>query len=161
MAWGVRSILLAYFSVASTALKYEADFVDWNLNQNQTATDPIDYWGEWTDHTYTESPKNWRYPTYTLFLDRWVNGDPTNDNANGTHFEHDLESTQLRNGGDVAGLIDSLDYLQGMGIKVSQITNILDHVQAQRWPCFMNTNSPAPTAHLYCWLTVHQSTLGC
>lgn len=48
-----------------------------------------------------------------------MNGDPTNDNINGTYYEHDLDSTQMRHGGDVVGLVDTLDYLQGMGIKVS------------------------------------------
>lgn len=43
--------------------------------------------------------------------------DGPTDNANGTLFEHDYHSNQLRHGGDVAGLADSLDYLQGMGIK--------------------------------------------
>lgn len=51
-------------------------------------------------------------------LDRWVNGDPANDNINGTVFEHDLNSNQMRHGGDAVGLVDTLDYLQGMGIKV-------------------------------------------
>ena len=51
-------------------------------------------------------------------LDKFVNGDPTNDNANGTIFEHDLDETQLRHGGDIRGLMDSLDYLQGMGVRV-------------------------------------------
>jgi alpha-1,3-glucan synthase len=46
-----------------------------------------------------------------------VNGDPSNDNINGTVFEQDLLSNQLRHGGDIAGLIDSLDYLQGLGIR--------------------------------------------
>ena len=36
-------------------------------------------------------------------------------------FEHDLMGNQLRHGGDVQGLIDSLDYLQGMGIKAVYI----------------------------------------
>ena len=44
--------------------------------------------------------------------------DPSNDNANGTQFEHDLLSNQLRNGGDVRGLQDTLDYIQGMGVKI-------------------------------------------
>jgi len=39
------------------------------------------------------------------------------DNANGTAFEHDIMGTQLRHGGDILGLIDSLDYIQGMGVK--------------------------------------------
>ena len=50
-------------------------------------------------------------------LDRFVNGDPTNDNANGTAWEQDHYGTQLRHGGDVKGLQDSLDYIEGMGFK--------------------------------------------
>ena len=40
-----------------------------------------------------------------------MNGDPANDDINGTVFEHDITSNQLRYGGDLAGLLDSLDYL--------------------------------------------------
>ena len=70
------------------------------------------------DHIYKESPENWRVPFYTLFLDRYVNGDPENDDKNETLFETDMMSTQLRFGGDLEGLRDSLDYIAGMGIKV-------------------------------------------
>lgn len=112
-------VLLAAFGLTSRALRYDQAEVGYNLNENQTAVDPVDYWGEWDNHTYHRSPSNWRFPFYTLFLDRFVNGDPSNDNANGTLFEHDPMANQLRHGGDVAGLVDSLDYLQGMGIKVS------------------------------------------
>jgi hypothetical protein len=88
------------------------------LNQAKDVTNPLDYWGEWTDHNYTASPDNWRFPFYTLFLDRFVNGDPTNDDANNTAFEHDLNSNQMRHGGDLQGLIDTLDYIKGMGVRV-------------------------------------------
>ena len=37
--------------------------------------------------------------------------------SNGTSWEHDLYGTQLRHGGDAQGLQDSLDYLQGLGIR--------------------------------------------
>ena len=37
--------------------------------------------------------------------------------ANGTYFEHDLMGNQLRHGGDVQGLTDTLDYIQGMGMR--------------------------------------------
>ena len=63
------------------------------------------------------SPDNWRFPFYTIILDRFVNGDPSNDDINGTAWEHDLTGTQLRHGGDIKGLLDTLDYLVGMGIK--------------------------------------------
>ncbi|KAJ6102430.1 hypothetical protein N7486_004857, partial [Penicillium sp. IBT 16267x] len=78
-----------------------------------TATHPLDYSGQWDGHTYNPSPENW----YTVFLDRFVNGDPSNDNANGTQWEHILTSNEFRHGGDVLGLVDTFDYLQGMGIK--------------------------------------------
>lgn len=100
------------------ALQYDYSQVLYNINTNQTAKDATQYWGEWLDHAFTPSPSNWRLPFYTVLLDRFVNGNPTNDNANGTQYEHDVTQTQLRHGGDVKGLQDSLDYLQGMGVKV-------------------------------------------
>jgi len=100
-------------------LRYDPAYVPWNLNTAVGATDPLDYSGEWENHTFFPSPENWRMPFYTIMLDRFVNGDPTNDNANGTVFEHDLDETQLRHGGDIRGLMNSLDYIQGMGIKVA------------------------------------------
>ncbi|KAJ5202082.1 uncharacterized protein N7498_006745 [Penicillium cinerascens] len=119
MRWSTSSGLAVLFAATAACWPYDESWLDYNLNQNKTATNPADYWGEWPDHTgkYHPSPDNWRFPFYTLFLDRFVNGDPTNDNINGTLFEHDLDSNQMRHGGDVAGLIDTLDYLQGMGIK--------------------------------------------
>lgn len=110
-------LLASALALPGWALKYEAEFVDYNLNTNQDTTNPLEYSGTWDDHTYFPSPDNWRFPFYTLFLDRFVNGDPTNDNANGTVFEHEVMGTQLRFGGDIQGLVDSLDYIQGMGIK--------------------------------------------
>lgn len=111
--------LLAYFLTAAlvTSLKFDPEQVGFNLNENKTASNPLDYWGEWQNHAYHQSPSNWRFPIYTLFLDRFVNGDPSNDDINGTMFEHDVLNNQLRHGGDLAGLIDTLDYIQGMGIK--------------------------------------------
>ncbi|KAL8948182.1 MAG: hypothetical protein Q9222_005607 [Ikaeria aurantiellina] len=78
---------------------------------------PLDYSGSWQGHDFYPSPANWRFPFYTITLDRFANGDPSNDDINGTAWEHDITGTQLRFGGDVSGLQDSLDYLAGMGIK--------------------------------------------
>ena len=104
------------------AMRYDPEYVQWNLNTAVDAIDPLDYVGVWENHTFNPSPENWRFPFYTVMLDKFVNGDPTNDNSNGTVFEHDLDETQLRHGGDIRGLKDSLDYIQGMGIKVSNIS---------------------------------------
>ncbi|KAJ5223097.1 alpha-1-3-glucan synthase [Penicillium citrinum] len=117
MKWSLSGGLLALLASTATCWPYDESLLQYNLNENKAATDPTQYSGAWADHKYHPSPKNWRFPFYTLFLDRFVNGDPTNDNINGTQFEHDLNSNQMRHGGDVAGLVDTLDYLQGMGIK--------------------------------------------
>lgn len=111
------ALLVSHLAVSCLALKYDPEFVDYNLNQNEDATDPLDYSGKWENHTFNPSPDQWRMPFYTLFLDRFVNGDPSNDNANDTVFEQDVMGTQLRFGGDIQGLADSLDYIQGFGIK--------------------------------------------
>ncbi|KAJ6018178.1 hypothetical protein N7451_001557 [Penicillium sp. IBT 35674x] len=119
MGWWSSLALVALCAKPAISWPYDPSLTQYNLNENQTATNPADYWGSWPDHEgeYFPSPDNWRFPFYTIFLDRFVNGDPTNDNINGTLFEHDLNSNQMRHGGDVAGLVDTLDYLQGMGIK--------------------------------------------
>ena len=127
----MSTLIVLYFYLLQilslvNGLRYDPDQVGFNLNENQTASDPLDYWGEW-DHDFMPSPSNWRMPFYTIMLDRFVNGDPSNDDANGTQFEHDLLQTQLRHGGDIEGLKDSLDYLQGMGIKVGKFDE-LSHV---------------------------------
>jgi alpha-1,3-glucan synthase len=122
MKWSLASGLVSLLVTTVTAWPYDEAYLDYNINTNKTATNPADYWGTWPGHEgkYFPSPDNWRFPFYSMFLDRFVNGDPTNDNANGTTFEHDIEH-RIRHGGDVAGLVDTLDYLQGMGIKVCLI----------------------------------------
>lgn len=113
--------VLLLLSAVVPAYRYDPAYTEYNLNQNQLTDDALKYWGQWHDDVaeYTPSPKNWRMPFYTLFLDRFVNGDPYNDDINGTAFERDPNSNQMRHGGDLQGLIDTLDYLHGMGIKVS------------------------------------------
>ena len=72
---------LALCFFGAHALRYQDRYADWNMNMNQDATDPMDYYTIYDNHTYTASPENWRFPFYSFFLDRFVNGDPTNDNA--------------------------------------------------------------------------------
>lgn len=163
---------IALFSSSNTfvhGLKYTLSEVEYNLNVNKTATNPLDYSvEERTNHTYTTSPTNWRFPFYTVFLDRFVNGDPTNDNANQTLFETDMRSTQIRNGGDLQGLVDSLDYIAGMGIKVTQLTSqrafsfALGQLPRRRsfalpWIASFLT---ARIGYLYRRLAIHQPAMG-
>lgn len=111
-------LIVLFLSTYVLCWPYDESLIDWNLNQNKSAQGPIDYWGAWPDHDYHPSPDNWRFPMYTIFLDRISNGDPTNDDINGTDFEHVVNSNQMRHGGDLDGLLDTLDYIRGMGFKV-------------------------------------------
>ncbi|KAK4120523.1 glycosyltransferase family 5 protein [Parathielavia appendiculata] len=113
-----RTFLHTLATAASlvSGLKFDASLADWNINTNRSAQSPLQYSGP-VRESYYPSPKNWRVPIYTLFLDRFVNGDPSNDDINGTAYETDMMSTQLRFGGDLEGLRDSLDYIAGMGCK--------------------------------------------
>ncbi|KAK0725972.1 hypothetical protein B0H67DRAFT_144279 [Lasiosphaeris hirsuta] len=110
-------LLTCVLATLVQGLRFDKDFVDYNLNQNEQATNPLEYSAERPGHTYHKSPENWRFPFYTLFLDRFGNGDPSNDDINGTVYEQDITSNQLRHGGDIQGFVDSLDYIQGMGMK--------------------------------------------
>lgn len=69
-------MLLVVFALITlvVGLRYDPDQVGYNINENVTATDPLDYWGQWPDHEFHASPINWRMPMYTLFIDRFVNG---------------------------------------------------------------------------------------
>jgi alpha-1,3-glucan synthase len=140
-----RYLLFLFCLFASVlALRYDPAHEGWNLNLNKTAVDPLDYWGEWENHTFHPSPKDWRVPFYIITLDRFVDGDPTNNEANGTSFEHDWQSNQFRFGGDAKGLMNNLDYIQGMGIKVGKA-----------FPCcygyVLTLSGPIPL-----WNAVHQ-----
>lgn len=109
---------LALLTTLTSASWVDERETPWNLNTNANAKTVLEYEIDWPGKTeYTKSPENWRFPFYSFFLDRYVNGDPTNDNANGTAWEHDPKATQLRHGGDLQGIVDSLDYIQGLGIK--------------------------------------------
>ncbi|KAJ5766305.1 uncharacterized protein N7511_003921 [Penicillium nucicola] len=112
------------FSQFVLSLRYDQEFSEYNLNENKTAKDVLDYWGQWPKHIYNPSPANWRFPFYTLFLDRFADGNPENNDINGTVFETDTISNQYRFGGDMDGLRENLDYIQGIGIKVSKPSGV-------------------------------------
>lgn len=116
----LSSALLAipFLSQLVFASPYHPDLVDYNLNVNQNATSPLEYSTTRANKTYTPSPDNWRaLPVYTLILDKFADGDPSNNDYFGTMYESDWRETQLRFGGDLAGLVAKLDYLYGMGVR--------------------------------------------
>ncbi|KAH7908597.1 glycoside hydrolase family 13/glycosyltransferase family 5 protein [Hygrophoropsis aurantiaca] len=100
------------------ASPYRPDLTDYNLNVNQNAQSPLEYHATRGNTSYTPSPDNWRaIPFYTVLLDKFADGDPTNNQYFGSEYEWDWRETQLRFGGDLKGLASKLDYIQGMGVK--------------------------------------------
>ncbi|EPT06178.1 hypothetical protein FOMPIDRAFT_68356 [Fomitopsis schrenkii] len=120
----VRAALLSLLTLVQwgNASPYRDDIADWNLNQNKTATDVLDYYYP-KRSSYTPSPENWRaFPFYTILLDKFADGDPSNNDFFKSVYEWDWRETQLRAGGDLQGMINRLDYLQGMGVKAIYIS---------------------------------------
>ncbi|PFH54317.1 glycosyltransferase family 5 protein [Amanita thiersii Skay4041] len=110
---------LPLFVSLVSASPYREDLVNYNLNVNKDATSPLEYFSSRPNSTYTPSPENWRaLPTYTILMDKFADGDPSNNDYFKTPYESDFRETQLRYGGDLKGLVSRLDYLQGMGVKV-------------------------------------------
>lgn len=142
----IRNVLSLFsLFVSVLALRYDPAHEGWNLNENRSAVNPLEYWGQWDNHTYHPSPSNWRFPFYVVTLDRYVDGDPTNNEANGTNFEHDWTSNQFRFGGDAKGLMNNLDYIQGMGIKV--IFTIIIETITEALRRFIFREHPSLTCH--------------
>jgi hypothetical protein len=52
---------------------------------------------------------------YQLMPDRYANGDPRNDSVDGLADRLDRRLGHGRHGGDIQGIIDHLDYIEGLG----------------------------------------------
>ena len=94
-------LVLSSLIVASL---YREDLVDYNPNVNQTAQSLLDYLSTWPNTAYTPSSKNWQaLSAYTILMDKFSDGDPTNNNFFQTVYEFDYQETQFRFGGDLRG----------------------------------------------------------
>lgn len=63
---------------------------------------------------------------YFLLTDRFMDGDPTNNDPNGA--DYDTNHPESYHGGDLQGIIDRLDYLEELGINTIWISPIVDNV---------------------------------
>lgn len=117
LPWFLSSLLL--LAPRASSSPYRDDLVGYNLNVVKDAQSPLQYDSERPNTTYTPSPQNWRaLPTYTILMDKFADGDPSNNDFFKSPYEWDWRETQLRTGGDLKGLESKLDYLEGMGVKV-------------------------------------------
>ncbi|KIO51781.1 alpha-amylase family glycosyl hydrolase [Flavobacterium hibernum] len=68
-----------------------------------------------------------------IMVDRFSNGDPTNDRVKGMR-DQSLDRNQMydRHGGDLQGVINNLDYLQGLGITALWFTPVMENDMMNR-----------------------------
>jgi len=64
---------------------------------------------------------------YLITPDRFANGDPENDNVAGMGDPADRGDPDGRHGGDIQGIIDSLDYIKGMGFTAIWLNPLLEN----------------------------------
>jgi glycosidase len=70
---------------------------------------------------------------YFLMPDRFSNGDPSNDRVPGMRDQSlNRDSIYFRHGGDMQGIIDHLDYLQGLGVTTLWMTPVLENDMPNR-----------------------------
>lgn len=78
------------------------------------------------------APLGWRGRSiYFVVTDRFANGDPSNDDAEG--FVSNPAEPRAWHGGDLQGLIDRLDYIAGMGFTGLWITPVIAQHHAQAY----------------------------
>jgi neopullulanase len=70
---------------------------------------------------------------YLLMPDRFSNGDESNDKVNGMRDQSlDRDSIYHRHGGDFQGIINHLDYLDGLGVTALWMTPVLENDMPNR-----------------------------
>ena len=76
---------------------------------------------------------------YLIMPDRFANGDPSNDDADGTREKADRTADFGRHGGDLQGMIDHLDYIAGLGATAIWSTPLLlddqEHASYHGYAC--------------------------
>jgi len=68
---------------------------------------------------------------YLITPDRFANGDPDNDNIEGMGDPADRGDPDGRHGGDIQGIIDSLNYIRGMGFTAIWLNPLLENAMPE------------------------------
>lgn len=78
--------------------------------------------------TAAAAPFSWHNATvYFVLTDRYVNGDPANDNSYGRHKDG-MQEIGTFHGGDLKGLTSKLDWLKQLGVDVLWISSPLEQI---------------------------------
>jgi glycosidase len=111
--------------------KAENISIDWYQNDNivQSTQYQLKERERTTDQNYTFDSKD---VIYLITPDRFSNGDPSNDNITGMREQGvDRVEEYARHGGDIAGIINHLDYIEKMGFTAIWLNPVLENDQPQ------------------------------
>jgi len=96
----------------------------YNVNVEPDPDRRDSYRGKWEGHTYFPSPEDWRdVPVCQMLLDRVADGDPLNNHL-GDQDDFDVTNARFRQGGDIAGALLVLDYVESMGFRAIYINSV-------------------------------------
>ncbi len=83
----------------------------------------------WVQHAPAQGNSFWQSQSiYQIVTDRFFDGNPANDNAEGTYAPNDPTGVH---GGDFAGIEQKLDYLQTLGVTAIWISPIVLNTEGQ------------------------------
>jgi glycosidase len=77
---------------------------------------------------------------YLIMADRFVNGNPTNDNIGDSLEQFTSNDLDGRKGGDIEGIISKLDYLKDLGVSSLWITPLLENNMWMSYHGYAATN---------------------
>lgn len=97
------------------------------------------------------SPDRWSQEVvYQIMVDRFNDGDPSNNSANIEDFQKQFQGTsqlkvdEFRHGGDLRGIIQRLDYLSDLGITSLWVTPILKSQGSYHGYCLQDPTQVDP-----------------
>jgi neopullulanase len=85
---------------------------------------------------------------YLIMPDRFANGDPTNDEPADAPGSHDRAKARAYHGGDLRGIREHLDYLQGLGVTTLWLTPIVKNGGAEDYHGYGAVDLYAVEPHL-------------
>jgi glycosidase len=77
---------------------------------------------------------------YLITPDRFVNGDRSNDEVPAFHEPVDRTDGSGRHGGDIKGIIDSLDYIEAMGFTAIWLNPVLENFMTRAYHGYATTD---------------------
>ncbi len=73
---------------------------------------------------------------YLMMPDRFANGNPANDTIEGMLESADRSNPQRRQGGDIQGVVDNLDYIKDLGISAVWFTPLFENDMTTKYGAY-------------------------